>query len=621
MTERGDADDAGPRGVADAGTSEPTSRSAPAATPAAPELDMELLRRVFYAEAEEHTGELEQALLTLEDAPDNRDAVRNAFRSIHTIKGSAASVGYDHVADFAHRVENVMERLRDGALSVTPRMIGLLLQSVDALREMIAGGANGLQRASALRPALAEVALEATGWAVSRAGTSPLGRAGAPERRTPEPHGTPPSSEREASPGDASAPVSRRGAAGGRGATLRVGIEKLDRLLDLAGEIVIARASVESLLREVAGVMGQRLREAYRDADRLIFELQEQVSSVRMVQIGPVLRQYVRIARDVANALGRRVRVEIEGEDVELDAAVIEHLKDPLTHIVRNAVDHGIEPPSEREAGGKPVVGCITFRCSHDAGSILIECSDDGRGLDAARILERARARGLVGADAPQTEAAIFRLLFEEGFSTAEQVNAYSGRGVGMDVVRTNVESAGGSVALTGRPGEGMTVSIRLPLTLAILDALCVSAAGETFLIPLAAVVECLDLGSAARRERTGLLWRRDRHIPWARLSDAIGAARDDAPCAELVVVAHDDQLLGLAVDKVHGTQQIVIKPLHRLFREAPGVAGCTILSSGRVALVLDVSGLRDLAVAVSARARGALRRGVTDVTEVEATA
>jgi two-component system, chemotaxis family, sensor kinase CheA len=531
------------------------------------EIDLELLRRVFCSEAEEHLGEIEQALLALESAPDDREALQGSFRSIHTLKGSAASIGWNGIADFAHAVEDLLERLRDRQLTLSSTVMGLLLESVDALRAMIETAADCGEEPEGDSIALGQ-------------------RIAAILRDAPE----------EAPAGSEAAPLSsafsERAMRGVRtAASLRVGTEKLDRLLDLAGEMVIARASFQQILQEVDGARGERLRDAFSESARLTMELQEQVSRVRMVPVGPTLRQYVRIARDLCVSLGKHATVKLQGEDVEVDAAIVEQLKDPLTHIVRNALDHGIERPEQRVERGKHASGSLTIRASHRAGGISIECEDDGVGLDRARILERARERGVVPSGALLSDAGIRALVFEEGISTAREVTELSGRGVGMGVVRRNIEALGGSVDIDGQPGRGTTVSLWLPLTLAIIEVLVVAVGEETYLVPLGSVAECFALPSSQRGREGGLVHRDGGSIAWVRLADLLGGGGSEAP-AHLVLLQHGGERLAVAVDAFHGTQQIVIKPLARILRGLVGVGGCTILHSGRVALVLDVQEL-----------------------------
>ncbi|HWU37949.1 MAG TPA: ATP-binding protein, partial [Candidatus Acidoferrum sp.] len=286
-----------------------------------------------------------------------------------------------------------------------------------------------------------------------------------------------------------------------RGRTLRVDLEKLDRILNLTGEIAIARGRLRQMLEERVGRAGEEVLEAHLEADRLYLELQELVMKARMVPVGPTFRQFVRTVRDMATATGKSVRLLIEGEDVEVDTRVIEHLRDPLTHMIRNAVDHGIEPPQVRQSQGKDPCGRVTLQAYHEAGSIVIRLADDGAGLDRDRIVERAKSQGIAAEPEKLTDAEICQIVFEPGFSTAESVTDLSGRGVGMDVVRRNVEALRGSVVIDGRQGEGTTITIRLPLTLAIIEGFGVGVGDETYVIPLEAVQECLELSAEAKSQ------------------------------------------------------------------------------------------------------------------------
>ncbi len=314
----------------------------------------------------------------------------------------------------------------------------------------------------------------------------------------------------------------------------------------------------------------------------------------RMVPIGPSFHQHVRTLRDVATAHGKLARLVVEGEDVEVDTAVVEYVRDPLTHMVRNALDHGIEPPDVRRARGKDPVGTLLLRAAHEAGNMVIQVKDDGQGLDRAKIAAKAVALGFVADAARLSEDEMARVVFEPGFSTAERVTEISGRGVGMDVVRRNVEALRGSVTVDSVEGEGTTVTIRVPLTLAIIQGFKVGIGGEIYILPLESVVECVELpaSGAAGAAGVGLLNLRGKPLPYLRLRDHFAVAGARPPRENVVVVQHGAQLAGLAVDELHGESSTVIKPLGTMFKGIPGVAGSSILGSGRVALILDVGGL-----------------------------
>ncbi len=559
------------------------------------EIDLELLLQVFRGEAEEHLTALEESLLQIETHPEDREALHNGFRAVHTLKGSAATVSLSAITDFAHHIEDLFDGLREHRLTPTRPLTSHLLECVDVLRQL-------LDYADAPPPEL-------------RSRCAALALYDGLQSQS-DPGSVQPLAEPPRSAESRQATEQRRSSM-----TLRVGIHKLDRLLDLAGEIVIARASFQQLLMDVPGRTGERLREAFRDSARLTLELQEQVSSVRMVPVGPTLRQYVRVARDLSIALGKQVRVELEGEDVEVDAAVIEHLKDPLTHMVRNAIDHGLEAPEARRAKGKPPCGKLVLRAFHRGSSIVIEGIDDGVGLDRERILERARARGLHPDGLAPSNAAVFSLVFEEGFSTADTITDLSGRGVGMGVVRKNVEALGGSVRIHGTPDRGTTVALQLPLTLAILEVLTVVVGDDTCLIPLATVIECFDLPREETGSASGWVARTGSRLPWIRLSELLSpdGAESAESATEVVLVHCENRRVGLAVTSIMGSQQVVIKPLSRLFRGLPAVAGCTILHSGRVALILDVKSLLDLADARADSATGSRAQQRREAPEVHA--
>jgi two-component system chemotaxis sensor kinase CheA len=375
--------------------------------------------------------------------------------------------------------------------------------------------------------------------------------------------------------------------------TLRVNVETLDRILDLTGEIAVERGRLrEALDTGESGAQGTAA-ELHREADRLHTDLQELVMRARMEPLGPTFRRFARTVRDLAASLGKSARLVIEGEDVDVDTKVVEHVRDPLTHLVRNALSHGIELPAERSARGKEPRGLIRLRAFRETGSIVIQVEDDGAGLSRERIAARARERGLVG-EASGGEAELQRLIFEPGFSTASAVTEVSGRGVGLDVVRRNVEALRGSVTVTSREGRGTTFTLRLPLSLSIIPGFAVRAAGETYIVPLESVLECLELenGDLKGPDGTGVLSLRGEPLSCRRLRTHFQLEGGDPLREHVVVLQHGSQRLGLVVDTLLGESQTVLKPLGRLLRDLPGIAGSAILGNGRVALVIDLPGL-----------------------------
>ncbi|HEU4559300.1 MAG TPA: chemotaxis protein CheA [Longimicrobium sp.] len=522
------------------------------------DMDLAAILPVFVAEAEENLAELEDALLSLEARPADAETLNTVFRAAHTLKGNAANLGLAPVAEFAHGVEDVLDQLREGTLALTPPLAGLLLRGVDALRALVPAAVAGLDELPVADRALLE-----------RIGDCAGGR-GCGDDEDEAPAAAAPAAAGEARP------------------TLRVRVDTLDRALDLVGEIAIARGRLGQLLADGAPLAA--LAEAHGDADRLHQELQESVMRLRMVPLGPVFRPYLRTVRDLAFAHGKLCRVVVEGEEVEVDTSVVEHLRDPLTHLVRNAVDHGIEPPETRRRQGKDACGTVVLSARHEGSSIVVRMSDDGAGLDRSRIAARARALGLAADPERMSDAELFQLVLEPGFSTAQAVTDLSGRGVGLDVVRRSVEALRGSVSIESRPGRGTAFTLRLPLTLALVDGFAFVAGGETFIVPLEAVVECMEL-PRVRHEGVGegVASLRGAPLPYLRLRDALGLPGEAPRRESMVVVRHDSGPAGLVVDTLLGATQSVVKPLGAAFDGVSGFSGSTILGSGRVGLILDV--------------------------------
>jgi two-component system chemotaxis sensor kinase CheA len=345
------------------------------------------------------------------------------------------------------------------------------------------------------------------------------------------------------------------------------------------------------------GPSAERLRSGLAQLERNVRELHESVMRVRMLPIGSAFSRFPRLVRDVAQRLGKQIDLKLTGEHTELDKTVLERIGDPLVHLVRNSIDHGIEMPDERVAAGKSAAGTVHLEAFHRGSAIIIEVSDDGKGLDCERILAKARSRGLVGASETPSEEAIFELIFLPGFSTAEQTTDLSGRGVGMDVVRRNIKALGGKIDIRSTRGKGSRFTISLPLTLAIVDGQSVCVGEETYIVPLVSIVESLQIKASGvnRLSNAGeVISFRGDYLPLLRLHDLFGVEpRSRAVQEGLVVVAEGDgQRVGLFVDDLRGQQQVVIKSLERNYGQVPGVSGATILGDGSVALILDVAGL-----------------------------
>ena len=507
------------------------------------EIDQTLLMKTFADEAQEQLATMEQGFVGLEHRPDDPELLANIFRAAHTLKGNAGIVGLHGIAERANQLEDVLDALRTGRAAVDAAVISSSLTALDTLRGELAA-------------CLASEGAEALSDSFDH-----------------------------------------------RNNTLRIDAAKLDRMLGLSGEISIARGRLRTQLMG-AGAAAAAALESHLEAERLYRELQDEIMRARLVPLGPIFRQYQRVVRDLALEHGKRAELAIEGEDVEIDTALAEQVRGPLMHMLRNAVDHGLEGPDRREQLGKSPIGTLVLSARREAGSIVIALEDDGAGFSRARILERAALRGEDARGLPDEE--LFKLVMEPGFSTAEEVTSLSGRGVGMDVVKRNIEQLRGSVSIASSEGRGTTIALRLPLTLAIIDGFFVEVGHETFVIPLEAVTECQPLAveRAERGSGAGILSFRGEPLPYVRLR-SLFKLDDTAPRVErehVAIVRDGERHAGIAVDALLGQDQAVIKPLGALFRAVPGVAGSTIGGDGRVALILDVPQLLALAEASHGR-------------------
>ena len=386
---------------------------------------------------------------------------------------------------------------------------------------------------------------------------------------------------------------------------IRVDAAKLDQLIDLVGELIIAGAGASMVARKFKA---PELTEATAQVSRLVENVRDSALTLRMVQIGATFNRFRRVVRDVAREIGKDIELDIRGGDTELDKTVVEKIGDPLTHIVRNSMDHGIEPADVRLARGKPAVGQLRLNAFHESGSIVIEVSDDGGGLKKDRILQKAIERGLVGENQSLSDKEIFNLVFEPGFSTAEQVSKLSGRGVGMDVVKRNIQALRGTVDIESIEGVGTTVRIRLPLTLAIIDGFMVGVGAASYVLPLDMVVECIELPPppVSEQKAPDYLNLRGGVLPFIRLREQFEVAAPAPARENVVVVQYAGQRAGLVVDRLMGEFQTVIKPLGKVFSQIRGIGGSTILGSGEVALILDIPGLIKQTTAINQHVPGA---------------
>ena len=536
------------------------------------EFDFEAIIQTFMAECEEHFGKMEEALVALEANPDDDKLLEAIFRGAHTLKGNSASLGYPKVAGFAHVFEELLQRFRNRTLPVTRQRITLLLHSLDAMRQMVPEAIAG---GDELQPQQIELLNQlASGDPEEATGTHQPQPVDSPHRLI------------GLRQGDPTAWMERAG-------TIRVDTQKLDRMLNLAGEIAIAQGRLRQAIEHAGNEKNEAL-EAQDQVERLSLELQENIMKVRMVPVGPTFRQYIRTVRDVAQDHGKSAMLTLVGEDVEVDVSVIEHLKDPLTHMIRNALDHGIESPETRKARGKDPCGTISLKAFHEGANIVIQVSDDGAGLNRNKIIDRAKMIGTVAEPEKLADPELYRIIFEPGFSTADAVTDLSGRGVGMDVVRRNIEALRGSVGVDSERGKGTTITMRLPLTLAIIEGFGVGIGEDTYVLPLHAVSECIEMpvGERSHDRAQGVINLRGEPLPYVRLRSWFELMSPRPDRENIVVVELDGAKAGLAVDTLHGARQTVIKSLGDQFRDLPGISGSAIMGNGRVALILDVSAL-----------------------------
>src|SRR5882762_1037801 len=470
------------------------------------DFDREKIIAAFVAESEEGLERTEQYLIAAETDPGNTELLDEMFRVAHTIKGNASALDFPELAGFAHVMEDLLEALRKHEITISRELISLLLNGVDALRALVPAAAEGSDRLSLAHQRLKKAIAR---YASGRVGAPPSTQSFHDRPSPPAVPGSVPSG-------------------GTRNRTLRVDIEKLDQMLNLTGEIAIAQGRLRRMIEELKTEGGRTLLELHRETENLQKNLQEQVMGVRLVPVGPLFQHFARSVRDISQTHNKLARLEIVGGDVEVDTRVLEHLKDPLLHMIRNAVDHGIESPKVRRGLGKNPCGSLTLTAFHKAGNILIQLMDDGAGFNRHRILAKARALDLLPDGEKITDPELFSLVFKAGFSTAEEVTDLSGRGVGMDVVRRNIELLRGNIEIQSTEGQGSTITIRLPLTLAIIDGFSVIANNETYVIPLEMIRECLEVPTdQISSEAVGVLSLRGEPLPYVRLREVFGTPKD----------------------------------------------------------------------------------------------
>jgi len=601
--------------------------------------DQEIIRE-FLIESNENLAKLDREMVQLEQHPDDSSLIASIFRTIHTIKGTCGFFGFGTLESITHIAESILSQIRDKDRELTPEIVSLILETVDAVKVILASIEASNQEGDDVYQDLRK-RLDQTHKSCAPGATTPDAAAAAALKATeslqttasvqPQSSSVVPAEQsvalsKQSSPADAASVAldsSRKSqeevtakSSSLSESTIRVDVVLLDKLMNLVGELVLARNQIlqaAATQNSTFGATSQRL-------NLITTELQEGVMKTRMQPIGVVWDKLPRVVRDLAASCGKKIQIEMDGAETELDKTIIEAIKDPLTHIVRNSCDHGIEAPEDRIRGGKNPQGKLLLRAYHEGGHVIIEISDDGAGINPEKIRNKAIQKGLIRSEqaSQMSEREILNLVFLPGLSTAEQVSNVSGRGVGMDVVKTNIEKIGGSVDLSGKIGEGTTIRIKIPLTLAIIPGLVVTVRNhetksnaeseERFVIPQASLLElvCLE-GKEGRKQietihDTLVYRRRGKLLPLVYLNRVLNMAEGTAPAeaTNIVVLQAEDRSFGLVVDGISDTQEIVVKPLGKQLKGLSCYAGATIMGDGRVALILDVLGLAQLAGIIS---------------------
>jgi two-component system chemotaxis sensor kinase CheA len=547
------------------------------------------LIREFLDESHEHLQQIELAVLALEENPDDKDNLNSIFRAFHTLKGGSGFLNLTPINKLAHELESLLDLARQGRLAAYGDLIDLILAGADVLKQFVAQIEERMASQNTTDPILLP-----TRDLVSRVRAAVDGKPSATTTR-PAPSSTGGAgAAAPAASGETVAAVSdvHRSVVG----FVKVDTIKLDNLIDLVGELVIAQSLVNQD-DHVRSIQSQQLARNLAHLNRILNDLQRNAMSLRMVPIRSTFQKMHRLVRDLANKADKQVELRMSGDETELDRNIIEEINDPLVHMIRNSVDHGIERPESRVARGKPSKGTVQLRAFHQGGSVVIEIEDDGNGLDKDRILAKARAQGLVTEGQELTEKEIFDLIFAPGFSTAEKVTDISGRGVGMDVVRRNIDKLRGKIEIRSIPGKGSVFSIFLPLTLAIIDGLIVSVGGERFILPTLSVRESFRPHPgmiSTLHERGEMVNVRGKLSPLLRLHEHfdIKPETTDPTQSIVIVVESNAEQRCLMVDRLLGKQEVVIKGLGDTFKQSRTLAGAAILGDGRVGLILDVNAL-----------------------------
>jgi len=599
--------------------------------------DVEIVKE-FLVESGDHLDDVESKILQLEENPEDADIINNIFRPIHSMKGSAGFLGMKDIGKVSHELETLLDEARKAKIKITPEIIEILIEGIDILkklREIVANKFNNKDAATDVidyQPLLSKIsaALQHNQNNVET-GFKPVSTSqNDVEDIPPEPKklgeillesGDVSQEQLQIALQEQAKPLGEILVEKGittpekienalkiqsitckkSSETVKVDTQKLDNLVNLVGELVISNALMNEVLVS-ANNTNTSANKNLSQLSKIVKDIQDEVMSIRMVPLKATFQKMVRVVRDVSTKAGKKVRLEVSGEETEVDKTIIEEIGDPLVHIIRNSVDHGIEPQDERIAKGKPAEGLVRLNAFHKGGNIIIEIEDDGKGLCKEKLLKKAIEKGLVDAGASLSDQQIYNLIFAAGFTTAEKVTDISGRGVGMDVVRKNVERLRGKVDLSTVEGKGTKITIKLPLTLAIIDGMIVQVGSEKYIVPILSIEESIrpkkeDVSTV--QQRGEVLNIRGKLLPIVRLHNLYNVKpKNINPWEALILIVEGEgKRCGVLIDDLLGQQQIVIKSLGEQFRNVRGVSGSAILGDGHVSLILDVGGIMNMAL------------------------
>ncbi len=558
------------------------------------------LAEVFFAELEEILSDLNRDFIELEKNPGDGELINKIFRGIHTIKGTSGFIGFDHLVKLTHVMESCLNRARNFELDITPDIMDVLLEGVDGIVEL----KDKFKAGEPISYPVSEFSqkLDAAIRNKGEETTAAPDESAKKESKTKSTY-TPATAQ----PKGAQKDITKSYLGKFADKTIRVDVERLDGLMDMVGELVLGRNRLTQILSNLQLQMGNshlldELAGATASVDFLTTEIQSAVMKTRMVPIGRVFSKFPRLVRDLARDAGKKIELKMSGEETEVDKTVSEDIGDPLVHILRNSVDHGLEPPEERKKARKPEVGVIELNAYHEGNTIVIECKDDGRGIDPKKVQKKAVEKGLLTAAEAEklTDSESYDLLFKPGFSTAEKVTNISGRGVGMDVVKTNIQKLSGIISINSEVGKGTTIKLQLPLTLAIIQGLVIRVYEEIYIIPLASVLETYRIKREDMFTVKGhyVIRLREEVLPIIQLEEILDIPheKDDVWNSRyVVVIGLANMRAGIVVDELIGQKEIVIKTLGSYLGSIPGIGGCSILGDGRIRLIVDVADLINL--------------------------